>query len=142
MSRILYKACFIFTLVATAAQLSQECSDEALLQLSTEIAEYNNYKYRLGLSDAEIKGIDQNPTFSSVSGKFYAVLKKWKSKSVDFENPLNSTATYCRLVDIAKQLKDGTAFRSIHTACVKHVRFYNYCTNLAHLHGMSIWTTV
>ncbi len=102
--------------------MSQECSDEALLQLSTEIAGYNDYKYRLGLSDAEIEGIDQNPTFSSVSGKFYAALKKWKSLSV-FENPFHVTATYCRLVDIAKQLKDGTAIRNIHTACVKHVRY-------------------
>ena len=131
--------------------MSQECSDEALLQLSTEIAGYNDYKYWLGLSSAEIGAIDQNPTFSSVSGKFYAALKKWKSKSVDFENPSHSTATYCRLVDIAKQLKDGTAIRNIHTACVKHVStiiiiilsifivyVYMY-TNLVHLHSMSIY---
>ncbi len=59
--------------------MSQECSDEALLdlQLSTEIAGYDNYKHRLG---AEIEDIDQNPlTFSSVPGKIYAALKSVKA---------------------------------------------------------------
>ncbi len=107
--------------IGTTAQLSQECSDEALLQLSTEIAGYDRYKHRLGLSDAEIEDIDQNPqTFYSAPGRFYVTLKKWKCKSVDFENPSYSTATYGRLVEIAMEMKDGTAIRSIHTACVKH----------------------
>ncbi len=111
----------LYIIIATTAQLSQECSDEGLLQLSTEIAGYDRYKHRLGLSDAEIEDIDQNPqTFNSAPGKFYAALKKWRCKSVDFENPSHSTATYCRLVEIAKEIKDGTAIRSIHTACVKH----------------------
>ena len=39
---------------ATAVQLSQECSEEALLQLSTEIAGYNKYKHRLGVSRADL----------------------------------------------------------------------------------------
>ena len=106
---------------ATAVQLSQECSDEALLQLSTEIAGYNIYKHRLGLSDAEIEDIDQNPqTFFSVPGKFYAALKRWKRRSIDFDNPSNSAATYGRLVEIAAKIMDGEAVRSIHKACVKH----------------------
>ena len=101
--------------------MSQHCSDEALLQLSTEIAGYGNYKHRLGLSDAEIEDIDQNPqTFFSVPGKFYAALKKWKRRSIDFDNPSNSTATYGRLVAIAAKNEDGEAIRSIHKACVKH----------------------
>ncbi|XP_064386915.1 uncharacterized protein LOC135335371 isoform X2 [Halichondria panicea] len=113
---------------ATAAQLSQHCSDEALLQLSTEIAGYGNYKHRLGLSDAEIEDIDQNPqTFFSVPGKFYAALKKWKRRSIDFDNPSNSTATYGRLVAIAAKNEDGEAIRSIHKACVKHT---NMCVPL------------
>ena len=99
--------------IATAAQLSQECSDEALLQLSTEIAGYDTYKHRLGLSDAEIVAIN-NP------GRFHAALKKWKSKSIDFHNPSNSTATYDRLVEIATKIEDGEAVRSIHKACVEH----------------------
>ena len=102
----------------TAAQLSQECSDEALLQLSTEIVGYDRYKHRLGLSDAEINEIGKDPrTFHSDKGKFYAALKNWKSKSIDFDNPSNSAATYGRLVEIAE---DGAAVRSIHKACVKH----------------------
>ena len=44
-------------MTATAAQLSSECSDDALLQFSTEIAGYDRYKHRLGLSDAEIGAI-------------------------------------------------------------------------------------
>ncbi len=106
---------------ATAAQLSQECSDEALFQLSTKIAGYDRYKHRLGLSDAEINEIDKDPrTFYSDKGKFYAALKNWKSKSIDFDNPSNSAATYGRLVEIASKLEDGEAIRSVHKACVKH----------------------
>ena len=119
------KHTYLYNDTATTAQLSQECSDEALLQLSTEIACYGNYKHRLGLSDTEIEDIDQNPqTFLSVSGKFYAALKKWKCKGIDFDNPSHSTATYFRLVEIAKEMKDGKAIRSIHTACVTHNLLY------------------
>ena len=96
----------------TAAQLSQECSDKALLQLSTEIAGYNKYKHRLGLSYAEVENIDQK--FVGIPGKFHAALKKWKS------NEMNSTATYGRLVEIAAKIEDGEAVRSIHKACVEH----------------------
>ncbi len=105
-------------MTATAAQLSSECSDGALLQLSTEIAGYDRYKYRLGLSDAEIGAIDQ--IIVNIPGRFHAALKKWKSKSIDFHNPLNSTATYDRLVEIATKIEDGEAVRSVHKACVEH----------------------
>ncbi len=106
---------------ATAAQLSQGCSDEALLQLSTEITGYNKYKHRLGLSRADIDEIDNDPRdFYSAQGKFYAALLKWKSKSIDFHNPSKSSATYGRLVEIATKLEDGEAVRSIHKACVEH----------------------
>ncbi len=109
------------TITAAAAELSQECSDEALLQLSSEIAGYDRYKHRLGLSDAEIEAIDQNPaTFYNIPGRFYAALKKWKSKSIDVDNPSTSSATYGRLVEIAAKIEDGEAVRSIHKACVKH----------------------
>ncbi len=114
----LNNVCFICTVhetTATAAQLSQECSDEALLQLSTEIAGYDKYKHRLGLSDAEIEDINQ--TFVGVPGKFHAALKKWKSKSINFHNPSKSSATYDRLVEIAA---NGEAVHSIHKACVEH----------------------
>ncbi len=104
--------------IATAAQLGQECSNEALLQLSTEIAGYDTYKHRLGLSDAEIGAIDQ--IIVNIPGRFHAALKKWKSKSIDFHNPLNSTATYGRLVEIATKIEDGVAVRSIHKACVEY----------------------
>ncbi len=103
---------------ATAAQLSQECSNEALLQLSTEIAGYDTYKHRLGLSDAEIGAIDQ--IIVNIPGRFHAALKKWKSKSIILDNPSNSTATYDRLVEIATKNEDGKAVRSIHKACVEH----------------------
>ena len=106
---------------ATAVQLSQECSNEALLQLSTEIAGYHKYKHRLGLSSADIDEIDNDPrNFYSVQGKFYTALLKWKSISIDFDNPSNSTATYGRLVEIAATFKDGEAIRGIHKASVKH----------------------
>ena len=115
--------CFICTVqqretTATAAQLSQECSDEALLQLSTEIAGYDKYKLRLGLSDAEIENIDQTID-NNIPGRFHAALKKWKSKSIIFDNPSKSSATYGRLVEIASEIEDGEAVRSIHKACVK-----------------------
>ena len=103
---------------ATAAQLSQECSDEALLQLSTKIAGYDRYKHRLGLSDADIGAIDL--TIVGIPGKFLAALKKWKSKNILQFNPSNSTATYGRLVEIAAKIEDGEAVRSIHKACVEH----------------------
>ncbi len=106
---------------ATAAELSQECSDKALLRLSSEIAGYNKYKHRLGLSDADIDEIDNDPrNFYSTQEKLYAALKKWKSKSIDVHNPSNSIATYGRLVEIAAKFGDGEAVRSIHKACVKH----------------------
>ena len=106
---------------ATAAQLSQECSDEALLQLSTEIAGYNTYKHRLGLSDAEIYAIDRSPSMiDNNPWKFYTALKKWKNKSIGEMYPSNSTATYGRLVEIAAKIEDGEAVRSIHKACVEH----------------------
>ena len=106
---------------ATAAQLSQECSDEALLQLSIEIAGYNKYKHRLGLSRADIDEIDNDPrNFYSAQGKFYTALLKWKSKSIDVDNPSTSSATYGRLVEIAAKIEDGEAVRSIHKACVKY----------------------
>ncbi len=106
---------------ATAAELSQECSDESLLQLSTEIAGYNIYKHRLGLSRADIDEIDNDPrNFYTAQGKFYTALLKWKSKSIDVDNLSNSIATYGRLVEIAAKIEDGEAVRSIHKACVKH----------------------
>ncbi|XP_064402010.1 uncharacterized protein LOC135347838 isoform X2 [Halichondria panicea] len=106
---------------ATAAQLSQECSDEALLQLSTEIAGYHKYKHRLGLSDAEIYAIDQSPSMiDNISGRFYTALKKWKSKSIVEMYPSKSSATYGRLVEIASEIEDGEAVRIIHKACVEH----------------------
>ena len=105
-------------MIATAAQLSQECSDEALLQLSTEIAGYDRYKLRLGLSDAEIGAIDL--TIVNIPGRFHTALKKWKSKNILEINPSNSTATYDRLVEIAAKIEDGEAVRSIHKACVEH----------------------
>ncbi len=106
---------------ASAAQLSKECSDEALLQLSTEIAGYNKYKHRLGLSSADIDEIDNDSRyFYSTQGKFYNALLKWKSNSIDLDNPSNSTATYGRLVGIARENRDGEAVRSIHKACIKH----------------------
>ena len=119
----LNNVCFICTahktiVTATAAQLSRECSDDALLQLSTEIAGYDRYKHRLGLSDAEISAIDR--TVDNIPGRFHAALKKWKSKSIIFDNPSKSSATYIRLVEIATKIEDGEAVRSIHKACVEH----------------------
>ena len=105
-------------MTATTAQLSQECSGEALLQLSTEIAGYDTYKHRLGLSNAEIGAIDQ--IIVNIPGRFHAALKKWKSKNILQINPLNSTATYGRLVEIASEIEDGEAVRSIHKACVEY----------------------
>ncbi len=105
---------------ATAAQLNQECSNEALHQLSTQIVGYRKYKYVLGLSSADIDEIETDPRIFSLHGKLHAALLKWKSKSIDLDNPSNSTATYGRLVDIAKEVKDGEAIREIHKACVKH----------------------
>ncbi len=122
----LNNVCFICTVqphetTVTTAQLSHECSDEALLQLSSKIAGYNIYKLWLGLSDAEIDAIDQNPaTFYNIPGRFYTALKIWKSRSIDIDNPPNSTATYGRLVEIATKIEDGEAVRSIHKACVEH----------------------
>ena len=108
-------------MIATAAQLSSECSDEALLQLSTEIAGYDRYKLRLGLSDAKIDAIDKCPSMvDNIPGRFLAALKMWKSKSILEMYPLNSTATYDRLVEIASEIEDGEAVRSIHKACVEH----------------------
>ncbi len=102
-------------------QLSQECSPEALLDLSTKIAGYEKWKHRLGLSAPEIENIDKNPaTFNDISGRFYAALMKWRSKSIDFDNLSNSSATYYRLMEIAKEIKDGNAGRIIREVCVKH----------------------
>ena len=126
----LNNVCFMCTVhetTATSAQLSQECSDEALLQLSTEIAGYDRYKYRLGLSDAEIGAIDRSPSIvDNIPGRFHAALKKWKSKSIIFDNPSKSSATYGRLVEIASKIEDGEAVRSIHKACVKDTRELPY----------------
>ncbi|XP_064395955.1 uncharacterized protein LOC135342984 isoform X6 [Halichondria panicea] len=97
----------------TVAQLNQQCSNDALLQLSAKIADYNGFKVRLGLSDAEINAIDL--TISDIPGRFYAALKKWKSKGM-----FDSTATYGRLVEIARILEDGEAFQSIKRACIEH----------------------
>ena len=103
---------------ATAAQLSQQCSNDALIQLSTEIADYNGFKVRLGLSDAEINAIDQMPaTINDIPGRFLTALKTWQSRGM-----LESTATctYDRLIDIARNKKDGFALQSIQKACIKH----------------------
>ncbi len=102
--------------------MSRECSSEALLQLSTEIAGYSKYKHRLGLSVADIEEIDNDPrNVYSTQSKFYAALLKWKSSSIDLDNPSNSTATYDQLAKIAGDVRDGEAVRSIHKACVKHI---------------------
>ncbi|XP_064401752.1 uncharacterized protein LOC135347643 [Halichondria panicea] len=93
----------------TAAQLNHECSNEALCLL-------------LGLSSADIDEIDNDPrNVYSSQGKCYTALLKWKSKNIDLDNPSKSTATYARLVEIAKEDKDREAIREIHKACVKYV---------------------
>ncbi len=103
---------------ATAAQLSQQCSNDALIQLSTEIADYNGFKVRLGLSDAEINAIDQTPaTINDIQGRFLTALKTWQSTGM-LETP--ATCTYGRLMDIARNKKDGFAFKSIQRACIKY----------------------
>ncbi len=109
---------FFFTVQteATAAQLSQQCSNDALVQLSTEIADYNGFKVRLGLSDAEIVGIDL--TISNIPGRFYAALKTWQSTGM-LETPA-TYGTYGRLMEIARDKKDGFAFQSIQRACIKY----------------------
>ena len=93
--------------------MNQQCSNDALLQLSTKIADYNGFKVRLGLSDAEINAIDL--TISDIPGRFYTALKRWKSKGM-----FDSTATYGRLMEIAKKKEDGEAFQSILSACIEH----------------------
>ena len=95
--------------------MSQECSDEALLQLSKEIGDYNGFKVMLGLSGAEIYAIDSASAHYDIPGRFFTALKKWKSKNI-----LQSTATYSRLVEIARKKGDRYAFQSIHRACIKH----------------------
>ncbi len=96
--------------------MNQQCSNDALLQLSTKIADYNGFKVRLGLSDAEINAIDQSPvTINDIQGRFFTALKKWKSKG-----SFKSTATYGRLVEIARKKEDGEAFQSILSACIEH----------------------
>ncbi|XP_064407439.1 uncharacterized protein LOC135352207 [Halichondria panicea] len=123
---------------ATTAQLSQECSDEALLQLSTVIAGYNDYKHRLGLSDAEVYAIDQSPSMiDNIPGRFYTALKKWKSKSIVEMYPLKSSATYGRLVEIASEIEDGEAVRSIHKACVEHT-ITDSCVSLPPHAGLEV----
>ncbi len=121
LSRFVY--CTPFSWCAeTAAQLNHECSNEALRLLSTKIVGYNKYKHKLGLSSADIDEIDNDPrNFYNSQGKCYAALLKWKSKNIDLDNPSKSTATYARLVEIAKEDKDGEAIREIHKACVKYV---------------------
>ncbi len=102
--------------------MNHECSNEALRLLSTKIVGYNKYKHKLGLSSADIDEIDNDlRNFYSSQGKCYAALLKWKSKNIDLDNPSKSTATYARLVEIAKEDKDGEAIREIHKACVKYV---------------------
>ncbi len=106
---------------ATEDQLGQECLDEALLTLSKHIPGYQKYKHYLNLSPAEIDEIDHDPRiYSSEQGKLHSALRKWKSKSIDMDNPSQSTATYARLVAIAREKNDGEAVRHIHKACVQH----------------------
>ena len=108
LSRFVY--CTLFSWCAeTVAQLNHECSNEALCLL-------------LGLSSADIDEIDNDPrNVYSSQGKCYTALLKWKSKNIDLDNPSKSTATYARLVEIAKEDKDREAIREIHKACVKYV---------------------
>ncbi len=124
---------FVPWFTATAAQLNQECSNEALRLLSTKIVGYSKYKHKLSLSSADIDEIDNDPrNFNSAHGKLHAALLKWKSKSIDLDNPSNSTATYGRLVEIAKEDKDGEAIREIHKACVK----YTSKLPIVHIHAL------
>ena len=96
--------------------MNQQCSNDALIQFATEIADYNGFKVRLGLSNAEISAIDQTPaTINDIPGRFYTALKRWKSKGM-----FDSTATYGRLMEIAKKKEDGEAFQSILSACIEH----------------------
>ena len=96
--------------------MNQQCSNDALIQFATEIADYNGFKVRLGLSNAEINAIDQTPaTINDIPGRFYTALKRWKSKGM-----FDSTATYGRLMEIAKKKEDGEAFQSILSACIEH----------------------
>ncbi len=106
---------------ATEDQLCQECSDEALLTISTSIDGYEKYKHRLELTDSEIDEIENDPrTIETQHGKFHSALKKWKSKNIDMDNPSQSTATYARLVAIAKEANDEKALHFIHNTCLEH----------------------
>ena len=105
---------------ATEAQLSEECSDEALKDLSNVLSSYHSYRYMLGLTDVEINEIDNDPrTFYSTQAKFFSALKKWKSKNIDFDCPSRSNATYARLLEIAKKARDGLSVRQINKVCVE-----------------------
>ncbi len=104
------------------AQLSQECSDEALHHLSTVISDYDRYKHTLDLSDVEINEIDSDPqTLKSNQGKFYSALQKWKSTSV------GAAASYGQLVAIAENIKDQNAVYEIHKCCVQYSRKLSEC---------------
>ena len=78
------------------------------------------------MSRADLDEIDNDPrNFYSTQGKFYFALLKWRTNGIDLDNPSTSTATYGRLVEIAKEMKDADAVRIICKVCIKHTKHVN-----------------
>ena len=93
--------------------MDKEVNNDSLVSLAQHIVDYRKYAPRLGLSDSDIKDIENNPLlFYSLRQKSEAVFKEWHKKKL-------GSATYRRLVDVALQLEDGIAAERICEACVK-----------------------
>ena len=91
----------------TDEQLNQECENELLEELSQHIVEYRKYGPRLGLSDADIRTFERDPTmYYSIKLITAAVFKEWHRVK-------ESRATYRALVEIALKLEDGIGAEKI-----------------------------
>ena len=88
-------------------QLDQECDDELLKELSQHIVDYRKYGPRLGLSDADIRTFECDPTmYFSIKLITAAVFMEWHARK-------GLKATYRVLVEIALKLEDGTGAEKI-----------------------------
>lgn len=104
-------------------ELSTIIPDDSLFNLSQNLADYDTFKYMLGLSAADIDSIDRGPgNTDGIKLRFRAVLTKWKAKYHNSKDP-QKIPTFGNLVKIATRKKDGVAVRTINRECVEQSKF-------------------
>ncbi len=96
-------------------QLSLECRDEHLLDITKHIGNYTRFASRMNLYESVIQTIVANLLWPTHGQKAEQVFKEWKK---------NSKATYLEFVKICLELSEGDVAREMCKHCAREQNYF------------------